>query len=270
METVAVIIPTYGHFDYAADAVHSLFKNTKIKPYAIIVDDASPDFYTNFTCINPKLKELTLSYGNQVHIISFSQNGGLTRSWNEGLRIARDLSTDLAVCTNSDVLFSPGWDTAIIAALNHGYTLVGPVTNTPGTEPHQYVGKFSSCYLSKYKADPSEKALTEVAKELTTIKPQFFSATLNGFCLAALTKNWFAYSYDKDVPFRPRNDYDSRGRPNPTPLMTLQEYELQRRWHALGLLTGVAMSYVFHYRSISRGKKYLKGDFAKRNNQQSK
>ena len=43
--------------------------------------------------------------------------------------------------------------------------------------------------------------------------------------------------------------------------MTLQEYELQGRWHAAGLRSGVVLSsFVFHYRAVSRGeKKFGKG-----------
>ena len=70
-----------------------------------------------------------------------------------------------------------------------------------------------------------------------------------------------AHAYDAEHVFKPRNDVNSRGHKNPTPLMTLQEYELQGRWHAAGLRSGVVLSsFVFHYRAVSRGeKKFGKG-----------
>jgi hypothetical protein len=99
-----------------------------------------------------------------------------------------------------------------------------------------------------------------LAKHSTKVKDM----TLNGFCMMAKTSTWANNMYTTDQPFRDSNPFNSKGQPNPTPAMTLQEYELQARWHKLGLKSGVALSsYVFHYRSVTRGPRYNKGDWTR-------
>jgi hypothetical protein len=47
--------------------------------------------------------------------------------------------------------------------------------------------------------------------------------------------------------------------------MTLNEYELQRRWKETGLKVRRRClgSYVFHYRAVSRGDAHKKGDWVR-------
>src|SRR5687768_14410941 len=94
---ILVIIPTKGHFDYAKKCIESLNAHT-YGMHCAIIDDNSPEFYE---------VEWPQFTGFKEH---FATDGGLTRSWNRGLQIARDHGYKYAVCTNSDVLFTPGWE----------------------------------------------------------------------------------------------------------------------------------------------------------------
>jgi len=259
--TILIVIPTFGNFDYAEKAATSALLNTKtLDPYVMICDDASPDEEA-YNALIKKLKAITVPSHpkfDSIFELRFSENGGLTRSWNHGLSCAK-LGADYCCVTNSDVIFADNWDRDIVKGLESGYALVGPVTNAPGTNEEQYVAKYSTVY-QRANAD---KTVDAVQRELHKQQADRFKETsLNGFCLVASTETWWYNGYDFDHVFCPRNDFNSKGQPNPTPLMTLNEYELQRRWHAKGLKTAACLcSYVFHYRAVSRGDKHKRGDW---------
>lgn len=256
-EKLAVVIPVYGHFDYAANAVASLFANThSVDPYVIVVDDASPEAKgkEDLGPIHEVIRQLPPM---SAHVIYFGVNGGLTRSWNAGLNIARSFNHPYCCVTNSDVLFTPGWELPLIDAIKHNYMhLVGPITNAPGTEKKQNVAN----YVPGYEVKDDPEYLNAIAKSLFfDFGDHAVDSTINGFCMLARTKTWWEHAYDKDNVFRPRNDFNSKGERNPTPLMTLNEYELQSRWHKAGLRTGYCPgSFVFHYRAVSRGEAHKK------------
>lgn len=259
--TILIVIPTFSHFEYAVRAVESAFTNTKtFEPHVVVFDDASPDFHARvFDHAAPR--EIVTA---NLRVFRFNENGGLTRSWNHGLGYALERNFDACCVTNSDVIFAPGWDHDVFTALNSDkYALVGPVTNTPGTNSEQYVGRYSVLYDPMKKDDT--RHIQHVQDELFSAQSRRFKeTTLNGFCMAAFTKTWWANAYDENHVFRPRNDLNSKGEPNPTPLMTLNEYELQGRWHAKGLKTAACLgSYVFHYRAVSRGDKHKRGDWVR-------
>lgn len=254
--SILIVVPTYNHFEYAAEAIASAFSAaTHLDPHVLMVDDASP----NWTPIRPLLDAAS---EDKFHEHVFEKNGGLTRSWNYGLTLAKNLRFDYCCVTNSDVVFTTGWDFEVVQALKRQYALVGPVTNAPGTSPEQYVGKYSGVYS---KEDPKAN-LDVVASELSAAHAgRTKEVTLNGFCMIAKTKTWWDNAFDDEHVFKPRNDVNSKGEPNPTPLMTLNEYELQRRWHQRWLKSAVVLgSYVFHYRAVTRGDREKRGDWVRK------
>lgn len=270
--SILIVIPTYGHFEYAAKAALSALTNTKtLRPLVVLIDDASPEWDqrnypapggTSTIIPGPAEYDGLSRFHGSVFYSRFGENGGLTRSWNRGLADARHLNADYCCVTNSDVVFPERWEENIHYGLNiRGYSLVGPVTNAPGTNADQYVQRYSTLYVPKR----GEADVQLVQDEL--IKAQclrYKETTLNGFCLVAKTATWWENAYDADHVFRPRNDFNSKGEPNPTPLMTLNEYELQRRWHDKGLKSAACLgSYVYHYRAVSRGDKHKRGDWAR-------
>lgn len=251
MIRVGIVIPTYGWFEYAREAIISALNETGRDVRVIVVDDGSPTYRSKGT---EQLADLASD--ERVIFHPFEKNGGLTRGWNFGLRRLRDEGCTFICCANSDVLFSAQWDDALIQACQQDYALVGPITNAPGTEDHQCVTHF----VPDYRLTDEQAAVNEVALRLRSQRHQARDASINGFCLFASTERWFEGAYDAEHVFCPRNDKNSKGQSNPTPLMTLNEYELQRRWRNKGWKIGFSPgSFVFHYRSVSRGPQYTRG-----------
>lgn len=273
--SLLVVVPTYGALDYAAKAIHSIMENTTVfEPFVLLIDDCSPELQhgaledpsrRTLAC-SELMQTISLYTQEQVKTHYFTDNGGLTRSWNRGLALGIENKHDYVCVTNSDVYFPNGWDVEILKGLEK-YALVGPVTNAPGTEHEQYVGHYSVLYNhdSRDNIFSSYDSIRVVQNELLNVQHgRFKQATLNGFCMVAKTATWDRGRYSASCVFCPRNDVNSKGKANPTPLMTLNEYELQKRWHHLKLQSAICLgSYVFHYRAVSRGKDYLRGDWAR-------
>lgn len=251
---LAIVIPTRGAFSYAEKAIRSAIAATQAYiPRVFVVDDASPDWDPAWIA---RLERQFLG----LEYVHFPHHGGLLRAWNVGLRWAKARGYEAACLANSDVIFALGWDREIAAALT-AYNLVGPLTNAPGTEAEQFVGKYSHMY----RRDTAEIDLDLVQHELLrTVKPtrRFKEAALNGFCLVAKTDTWWAHAYDADHVFCPKNLTTAKGHKNSDPLNTLGEYEFQRRMRARGGRPGIALgSYVLHFRSASRGDAHKRGDW---------
>lgn len=264
MLEIAVVIPTYGKFEYAANAIDSLYRNSiAYKPFVILVDDASPE-WPETASIPPVPVNATLGQRSESEfaVHRFPVNGGLTRSWNYGLKLAASLNKPVTCVTNSDVYFPKGWDLMIPNALK-SYALVGPTTNAPGSNDEQFVSRYSLRYSKLNNSKPEQ--IQNVQDELHIGQGLRLKETsLNGFCMIANTATWFEGRYDDENVFCPRNDFNSKGQRNPTPLMTLNEYELQKRWRAVGKFAAVCLgSYVFHYRAVSRGDIHKAGDWAR-------
>jgi GT2 family glycosyltransferase len=246
---LCVIIPTYGHLDYAAAALESLFRSTS-RAWAILVDDASPDWELGYSSwVAPILER----FADRLVIARYSANGGLTRSWNRGLQEARRRNATYACCTNSDVLFPAGWEAPLLAALDSTkLSLLGPVTNAPGPKPfrHQDVTR----YFHGYRLTDDIDYLDEVARSLRgehdrTVLP----GAVNGFCMMARTDRWWGGAYSRHHVFDPRYP------------LTGNERELQRRWRDKGWRFGVAPgSFVFHYRAVTRGGRHKYGMWLRR------
>ncbi len=255
---LGVVIPTYGAFEYAEDAVTTALNRSFSDLCVLIVDDASPDWAEKGA---PMLQRLQREWGaNKVRCNQFVENGGLTRSWNYGLNY---FSQPEALCdnicvANSDLLFSEGWDEPLLVAATK-YALVGPVTNAPGTVACQDVRRYS---MVEYEALDDMEVIDTLAKLLGRVHQgrQMFVEQINGFCMLARRETWDKGRYDADHIFKPSNPVNSKGQPNPTPLMTLNEDELQARWRAVGMRSAFCpSSFVFHYRSVTRGIQFAKG-----------
>lgn len=269
--TLLIVVPVYGHFDYAASAVSSALQSSQaFKTTVAVIDDASPEAVDISHPLQHQFAQYakTVRHFQETHDptsivqMRFDEGGGLTRSWNAGLTYARDHGFDYCCVTNSDVIFAPGWDVEILEGLKK-FALVGPVTNTPGDSKHQQVSRYSKKY-SKTWAD-SFGHIADVQMDLTRLRGKYFECHLNGFCTVAKTSTWWNHSFDATHVFRPRNDFHVNGQKNNDPLNAGNEDELQRRWQAKHLKRAACLgSYVFHYRAVTRGKNHLKGDWARK------
>lgn len=226
---VAVIVPTYNHLNYARAAIQSLVDTTP-NSRAILVDDASKEWH------GQKWEKWPLDIMIKHR---FEKNGGLTRAWNEGLRIAKRIGAEFCVCANSDILFTSNWFASIAWALNNGADLAGPLTNAPGHKPMQQIAR----YIKNYRVRDDRAYLDAIAQRVRSGlgAKAFIPGSINGFCMVAKTSVWWANSFDSVNVF------------NPAHKMTGNEDELQRRWSKRGkVLAIVPGSFVFHYRGVSR------------------
>jgi hypothetical protein len=262
--TVLIGITNYQDFDYTARAARTALAHTPDSK-VVIVDDASPNWPDRLKKGPDWLPEQFREWYNhdRVYFVQFSDNVGLTRSWNHIAWLGDHSDAfDYTVISNNDVVFTPGWFDAVKWALDNGYDVASPITNAPGPTAKglQDVVK----YVEDYRLTDDDDYLGLVAADLQNrglvYKP--VEARVNGYCWAAKSKTWLKYAYDRslDQAFNPRNTHNSKGRPNATPTMTLMEDEYQHRMYAQGGKSAVCPgSFVFHYRSVWRGDKYKQG-----------
>jgi len=254
---ILVIVPTYGAFDYARKTLQSMFEHSnKERVAAVVVDDGSPDWHDQW------YKDVG---GGSIGIINYLNNGGLTKAWNVGFHFAFDQcaeAADFVVATNSDVIFTAGWWRPMVHALEHGWDLVGPLSNAPGA---------SSKGVQDIKRWARGVGTTDTRTSLANV-PRIVQKAygnnvapcdVNGFFMMAKKSTWLAHAHDAPLHmFPPSIDVMPSGRRNPTPLMTGQEDWLNHRIKKAGGRTGACTgSYIFHYRSVTRGEQHAQGDW---------
>ena len=249
---IVYILPSFQNFAYSRSCLISLHRYSPFVS-AVVVDDSSPDWSSNYGWWQ--------GTGGPCQAYRFQSQGGLTRSWNAGIEIARRLTPDYIVCGNNDVLFSPNWWQPMCLMLEAGYALAGPVSNAPGvTAPNglQHV----RTYLPDYQLtdDP-----TYIAIAANRLRRQWsgwaIPSPVNGFFMMAKHKTWQDHGYSPELPFPPVIHELPTGKLNQTPTMTGQEDWLQHELHKKGLGTCIVpSSFIFHYRSVARGPQYARGD----------
>jgi hypothetical protein len=256
---IGFICPTYNAIvldGYTRKALDTFFTYTP-DGVAIVVDDGSTGWTDAYVQSLFELAEMHMDA--RLELYHFPTTGGLTRSWNQGLAIADALDLAYVIAGNNDLVFSSGYYKALLAALDHGYDLVGPVSNAPGSTAK---GKQDiTTYLPNYYLTDDIGQINQVASRLQkTQNGRFIESPINGFFQLATMTAWRQGKYDATHYYCPVNTHTSKGKRNPTPLMTLNEDELQARWRAAGKKAAVVPgSFIFHYRSVSRGPRYNKG-----------
>jgi len=260
---IIYVCPTYnalGLHDYTIAALRSFFRTTP-GGVAIVVDDASPGWSAGYV---DKLKRIADVAGGELHTHSFAAPLGLTRSWNHGLSMACDLGGGYVIAGNNDVIFTPGWSRGMIAALSAGYTMAAPLSNAPGITAAglQEVSR----HVPGYRVTDDPKYLATVADILRqNRRGKTVESRVNGFFQMCSMDGWQSNRYSEQHFFRPVNRRDVRGRKNPTPHMTLNEDEWQDRAEGKNLKIGIALdSFIFHYRAVSRGSRYTRGQAYRR------
>lgn len=230
--SAAVIIPTYGQIDYCQLAIMSAAASTT-DGMVIIVDDGT-EKWPGDGVVGGWCGSTPWAIRRREH------DGNLSRSWNIGYEIAREIGCRYVVFGNSDLVFPEGWFEPIQSALEV-YDLVGPVTNAPGHSKEQLVSEYVGYTLSD---DPyAIQATQDELRRRDQIRP---AATLNGFCIASTVQDLQKLG---ELPFRERVP------------MSGNEMDLLRRARSCGLTLGIAASsFVFHYRSVTRGLSHGKLD----------
>ena len=257
MVSIACVVPTYKleTFRYTARALQSFYQHTP-DGIAIVVDDATRGMTSGhrdrWAGLSPQV--------SQFEFHTFSAWGGLTRSWNWGLSAALSTQAEIVVLANSDVVFTPNWWRPMVEAVSRGYSLVGPLSNTPGDTAGRR--QRIDAYVRGYQLRDDSEYLDETARQIyDAYSDRYFVSRVNGFFMLASRYAWESGRYDKDHFFRPRNDRMVDGSRNPTPLMTGNEDELQVRWENAGKQSVIACgSFIFHYRAATRGPRYRFGN----------
>ena len=250
MPSIGYILPSYQVFPYARACLESLFASTPdYDVTAYVVDDASPDWDEKWFDDLP----------GEVKLTRFRKHGGLTRSWNYGLRWVKKDGMDYAICGNNDVLLPPEWHYGLIEASQAGYAPVGPLSNAPGVtaKGQQHVGG----YIPSFELSDDMDYLANVSRSLRqAYAGHVVPSKVNGFFMFAATDTWWRNRIDGDHVFYPLVRRLPSGKPNrQDPKMTAQEDDLQYRWKQRGVYPAIAVSsFVWHYRSVSRGKKFVR------------
>lgn len=264
--SIALIVPSYGAFDYVRRTVDSFFEHTPGEDNVVyLIDDAHPGWNGVDWSLWPPHIHVPSNIDHRVDLMNtpkgsenilcyrFEKNHGLTRSWNTGLRLAQrsPWKADYAICGNSDILFTPNWSEYMIDALEK-VDLAGPTTNAAGRVLPQNVTKFTG----NYRITDNQAYLNEVARKLQTTfgAPHRIvrASRVNGFFMMAKTDTWWRMAYDADHVINPAEKMDNGA------------YELQIRARKQGIRIGIVPSaFVFHYRSVSRGPRGLRGPFGK-------
>jgi glycosyltransferase involved in cell wall biosynthesis len=257
MTKIGYICPTYNakQLDsYTRTALYS-FAATTPGGVAVIVDDGTP----GWDSYDQELRSFVKSFDLPVEIFHYSDNGGLTRSWNQGLRICERLGVDYAIASNNDIIFTDKWWMGLVHALDNGYHMAGPLSNAAGVTAKGKQDVWN--YYDDYKLTDDVDYLNDVSKALIDENlGKVVSSPVNGFFQMAKMDSWKAGMYDNKSFYRPVNLYTSKGYKNKTPLMTLNEDELQGRWARKNMRSCVCLSsFVFHYRAVTRGNKYKRG-----------
>ena len=87
---IAVVIPTYGQFDYALKCLDSLVRLTA-DYQCIVIDDGSPDWSD---AVRADIEHIVPR--QHLHLERFETNRGLTAAWNQGLTLARQFGNPCA------------------------------------------------------------------------------------------------------------------------------------------------------------------------------
>lgn len=258
MVKIGYICPTYKAKEldsYTRLALSSFFATTP-NGVAIVVDDGSSSWSFDY---EESLRQV--APGKDIRFKHFSSNGGLTRSWNFGLAEAESSGIDYVIAGNNDIIFTENWYKGMLHALDNGFELVGPVSNAPGITAKKL--QQIDYILPEYQNTDNIDQLNSYARQLySTYLGHVIESSINGFFQLAKLESWVKGKFDSQHFYRPINFYNSKGKKNATPLMTLNEDELQSRWKKLGMRSAICLSsFIFHYRAVTRGDKYKRGNW---------
>jgi hypothetical protein len=243
-DDVGLVMPVYGQFDYANRSARS-FLDAIPNSRVIWVDDCSPG------SAESDWLSLWDRYGERFEVNRRDVNAGVTAAWEIGLRRCRELGLTYAICGNSDIYCPEGFWRPLRDALDDGWDLVGPATNAPGSQNpvRQHVKTYFKDYVDQ---TDSREYLDYVGRWLrSNLSFELIEECgINGFFMAAKTERWFRDLRQDGLVFNSHPRY----------AMTGSEDELEQVWRQNGARIGVVpRSFVFHYRSVTRGEKYRRG-----------
>ncbi|MDI6761229.1 MAG: hypothetical protein QMD05_10430, partial [Candidatus Brocadiaceae bacterium] len=160
---------------------------------------------------------------------------GVTDSWNRIYQYFKMGNYDVCCLSNDDVLFAPHALNDMASTLGqNGFAVVGPVSNQPGHQPEQSLGKILGLKEGdKYPVPP--KNVIDIEAYLLKFKSEGVELPyINGFCF--MFDRWITnFEHSKDMLFNPEN------------INIGNEDELQRRLRYAGQKVALSLpAYVYH------------------------
>jgi len=123
---LAIVMPVLNHVYTTMRSVESLLQATTDPNFRLIlVDDGS----TRESEVADYASELARRLDYRFQYVHNQQTLGVNPSWNVGIAAARAFAASYIAVVNNDVLFAPGWDTPLVAALaDPGVGIVSPLS----------------------------------------------------------------------------------------------------------------------------------------------
>jgi GT2 family glycosyltransferase len=177
-EAFSVVIPFFGNRALTRHCVDAVLANSRNAPHVVLVDDGSG---------HPVMDRLLGGLAEHVQVVRFPANRGYTAAVNAGVRAA---TTRKVIILNNDTRVLPGWDVALLAALEDEEVFAaGPISNAASYQsfPEQRSGGGWAVNELPREARP-EGLANELADRFgVTALPW---RILNGFCYAVRTRDF--------------------------------------------------------------------------------
>jgi GT2 family glycosyltransferase len=113
----SLMMVTFNRLELTKQTIENIYSVTKDFNF-IIVDNGSSDGTIDY------LKDLQKTKNN-IHLFLYEKNTGIATGRNRGLKIAKDLNTEIFVTIDNDVLLPENWLEDCISVLNCGYGVTG-------------------------------------------------------------------------------------------------------------------------------------------------
>jgi len=120
MNRIAVVIPCYKHEQMTYDTIKSLVDCTESELTLVLVDD-NENHNWEYT-----VNKISALLGNRLLYVKNGKNIGVNASWNAGIRTAMVTEIPYICVANNDLIFTKGWDTPLIEALENGLAIASP------------------------------------------------------------------------------------------------------------------------------------------------
>lgn len=201
--------------------------------YLIVIDDKSSDE-------TPQEMRIITREKRNVIYIRHRINVNITAAWNVAVDYAiRKLQADYVLLSNNDVLFAKDSIPRLLSDMKqHKWIrMLGPLTNAPGHQPSQQIGK----YVPGYQISDAENDVESTSRYIKDLGIESIGF-VNGYCMMFRRSTLLDNCFEHIGPFR--NYFD------PSFVSYGNENEFQKRMENKGIALA-KNSFVFHYKNIS-------------------
>jgi len=191
----------------------SVLKHTPAPRYILVYDNESTQ---------PKAKKVPSMYSHTdtefIRIDDQFSNGGLTGTWNHGIKKCLDSGCEKIILLNHDTVVDESWP-LFIEKIRCDDFVYGPITNNAG---------YGEDYGTPHQVNTKEYTLQN--KNKVTVEPE-----INGFCMGFTGEALKSNKYDENHFFNPHYPFQ------------YNEIEWQNRWKKKkGKIILVHGAYVYH------------------------